>query len=205
ELRIQQDIDTDYANKTFAYFDQSIEAYEKALSVIMGLSRNLKSPEDKSRVQEAECSLMKSELLAMHSKMQLADLTEAFDLANSTETTIDELIQKGAELGVCFTQSEVIRIIENEGLNYFPSLPLNMEVFFDGKKQELSAWENLPLDQQEAVIDDSLQEIDELIAKYGEDVASQLEPLKQEMLAAKERGFEESAPSSAPDDPNSYF
>lgn len=205
ELRIQQDIDTDYANKTFAYFDQSIEAYEKALSVIMGLSRNLKSPEDKSKVQEAECSLMKSELLAMHSKMQLADLTEAFDLANSTETTIDELVQKGAELGVCFTQSEVIRIIENEGLNYFPSLPLNMEVFFDGKKQELSAWENLPLDQQEAVIDDSLQEIDELIAKYGEDVASQLEPLKQEMLAAKERGFEESAPSSAPDDPNSYF
>jgi hypothetical protein len=185
KLPIQHEIDTDYKKKTIAYFDQSIETYEKAVSQAGRMGA------------DAKCSLLKSKLLALYGKMQFADLTGEFDLANSTETAMDELIQKGTELGVCFTQSETMRVITNEGLNYLPSLPLNMEVFVEGKKQELSAWKRLPISEQEVVVESNIQEIDALIAQYGEEVAQQLEPLKQEMLSAKERGFEAPAPGSS--------
>ena len=134
--------------------------------------------------------------------MQLADLTEEFDRANSAETAMDELIQKGTELGVCFTQSEIMRVIDNEGLDYLPLLPLDMGVLVEGKKQEFSAWKQLSVSEQEAAVESNLQQIDELVAQYGEKV-QQLEPLKQEMLAAKERGFKTT--TSVGGDPNSVY
>jgi hypothetical protein len=155
---------------------------------------------------EAQCSILKSQVLALHSKMQLADLLEEFDLANASETAMNEVIQKGDEMGACFTQSEAMRVIVNEGLDYLPSLPLNMEVFLEGKKQELSEWKSLPVSEQESVVDENLQQIDELIAEYGQEAAVQLEPLKQEMISAKEGGFQEpeiSTPSPF-GDPNSF-
>ena len=200
----QQGIGTGYTEKTFAYFDRSIESYEMGLSMVTRLSRDLKQ-KDRTKIRDAKCSLMKSQVLALHSKMQLADLLEKFDLATKTETAMDELIEKATELGVCFTQSETIRIVKSEGLDYLPSLPLNIEVFIDGKKQELSAWKRLPIDEQEAAVDDNIQEIDNLIAQYGQEVARQLEPLKQEMLDAKKRGFEEPAPDSDSGEPNSLY
>jgi len=206
KLPIQQDIGDGYEKKAFDYFDLSIETYEKAMSIITSLSRNLKQ-EDRSKIQDAKCSLLKSKLLALHGKMQLADLVGKYDLADEAETARDSLIQRGSELGVCFTQSEIMRVIKNEGLNYLPSLPLNMEVFIEGKKQELSAWKRLPVSEQEPVVDNNIQRIDELIAQYGQEVAQQLEPLKQEMLAAKERGFKEPTPDSGGGfgEPNSLF
>ena len=104
---------------------------------------------------------------------------------------MNDLIKQGDELGVCFTQSETMRVVANEGLDYLPSLPLNMEVFVEGKKQELSAWKQLPVSEQEVVVESNIQEIDRLVAQYGQDLAQQLEPLKQEMLSAKELGFKE--------------
>jgi hypothetical protein len=191
----------DDAKKAFAYFDQSIDGYIKALESVAGLSRNL----DPSKRDDVKCRLLKSQLLVLHSKMQLADLIEAFDLASTTETALNELIQIGQQMGVCFTQSEAMRIVENEGLGYLPSLPLNIAVFMEGKKQELSEWKRLPIAEQEAAVDANLQKIDDLTAQYGQDVALQLEPVKQEMLAAKERGFKEPAPgiSSRFGEPNS--
>jgi len=190
-----QGIGTDDTKKAFTFFDQSIETYETAVSRAGRIGT------------DAKCSLLKSELLALHGKMQLADLVVESNTANLAETAMDELIQRGSELGVCFTQSETMRVITNEGLNYLPSLPLNMEVFIDGKKQELSAWNRLPVNEQEPVVESNIQQIDELIAQYGDEVAQQLEPLKQEMLAAKERGFKEPEPQgdSGFGDPNSLF
>ncbi|MDH4202409.1 MAG: hypothetical protein OEV87_05905 [Phycisphaerae bacterium] len=182
----------DDAKKAFVYFDQSVEGYKKALESVSGLSRNL----NQSKTDDVKCWLLKSQLLVLHSKMQLADLIEAFDLANMTETALNELIQKGEEMGVCFTQSEAMRIVDY-GLGYFPLLPLDMDAFISGKKQELSEWKRLPITEQEAAVDVNIQRIDSLIAQYGQEAASQLEPLKQEMLAAKERGFKEPAPGSS--------
>ncbi|MHC4881019.1 MAG: hypothetical protein ACYTFX_06865 [Planctomycetota bacterium] len=182
----------DDAKKALAYFDQSVEGYKKALESVSGLSRNL----NQSKTDDVKCWLLKSQLLVLHSKMQLADLIEAFDLANTTETALNELIQTGQQMGVCFTQSEAMRIVDY-GLGYFPLLPLDMDAFISGKKQELSEWKRLPITEQEAAVDVNLQRIDGLIAQYGQEAASQLEPLKQEMLAAKERGFKEPAPGSS--------
>lgn len=195
KLPVQYDSNADDIKKGLEYFDRSIETYEKAVSQAGRMGGDIK------------CSLLKSKLLALYGKMQLADLTGEFDLANATETAMDDLIQSGTEEGVCFTQSEVMRVVTNGGLNYLPSLPLNMEVFIEGKTQELSAWKSLPLSEQETVVDNNIQQIDELIAEYGQDIAQQLEPLKQEMLAAKERGFEEPAPGTASPafgEPNSF-
>ncbi len=189
-LTTQHDIGADYKKKTFDYFEQSIEAYEKAVSQAGRMGAN------------AKCNLLKSKLLALYGKMQLADLTEEFDRANSAETAMDELIQKGTELGVCFTQSEIMRVIDNEGLDYLPLLPLDMGVLVEGKKQEFSAWKQLSVSEQEAAVESNLQQIDELVAQYGEKV-QQLEPLKQEMLAAKERGFKTT--TSVGGDPNSVY
>lgn len=191
ELAIRSELNGSYEQKTLEYFDQAIETYEQAVSRSGSLGG------------DAKCSLLKSELLALHSKMQLADLLGQYELANTTETAMEELIQKGTEMGVCFTQSEAMRVVKNEGLDYLPSIPLNMEVFIDGKIEELSAWKGLRLQEQEAEIDKNLQAIDDLIAQYGQDVAGRLEPLRQEMLTAKERGFEEPAPGSDGGEPNS--
>jgi predicted nucleic acid-binding Zn-ribbon protein len=204
KLPMQSDFGAEHKDKALTFFDQSVETYEKAAGMVSRLSGNLK-PEDKSIIQDAKCSLLKSELLALYGKMQLADLTEAFDLANSTETAINELVQRGSELGVCFTQSETMRVVMNDGLNYLPSIPLNMEVFVEGKKQELSAWKRLPVSEQEPAVDNGILEIDSLIAQYGQEIAGQLEPLKQEMLAAKERGFQEPELGGGFSDPNSGF
>jgi hypothetical protein len=160
---------------------------------------------------------MKAKLLAVYGKMQLADLTGEFNLADSTEAALNELIQTGSELGTCFTQSEIMRVVSNEGLDYLPSLPLNMDVFIEGKKQELTAWKQRPVSEQEPVVDDNLRQIDELIAQYGQEVAQQLESVKQEMLVAKESGFKEiqpveeetafapSSPGGGPGEPNGMF
>jgi len=97
-----------------------------------------------------------------------------------------------------------------------PSLPLNMDVFIEGKKRELTAWKQLLVSEQEPVVDDNLQQIDELIAQYGQEVTQQLESVKQEMLAAKEAGFKEiqpaeetglapSSPGGGPGEPNGMF
>jgi hypothetical protein len=168
-----------YEQKAFQYFDQAVEAYEGALSASGSMGT------------DARCSLLKSQLLVLHSKMQLADLLGQYNLADAAEASIETVIQEGTELGVCFTQSEVMRVIQNEGLDYLPSLPLNMEVFIQGKKEELSAWKGLELEEQESAVNEALQEIDDLVAQYGQDVAEKLESLKQEMLTAKERGFQE--------------
>lgn len=188
QLPVIQIARADDAKKAFEYFDQSIAGYTKAQEAVVGLFGS-----DRSKKEDIECRLLKSQLLALHSKMQLADLIEAFDLANATEIAMDEVIEKGQQVGVCFTQSEAMRVVENEGLGYFPLLPLDMQAFISGQKQELSEWKRLPVSEREAAVDANLQTIDDLTAEYGQDVASQLESLKQEMLSAKERGFKEPA------------
>ncbi|HOK95900.1 MAG TPA: hypothetical protein P5175_03105 [Anaerohalosphaeraceae bacterium] len=193
-LSLPLQVQPEVKQKILALYDRAIENYEKALAQASRFG------------SEAECSLLKSLVIASHDKMKFADLCQDFDLANAAETAMMALIQKGTEKGVCFTQSEVLKIIESEGLNYLPSMPLNMEVFIEGKRQELSAWKRLPISQQEAAVNEALPQIDALITQYGQQMADALEPLKQEMLAAKERGFKEPVPAAGgPGEPNSLF
>lgn len=191
-------LDAALKQKTMDLFATAFENYQQAYDMAGRLG------------QEAQCSLLKSHLLAMSQKMQLADRIGDFDLANQTETALNELIRKGTELGTCFTQSETMRVIQNEGLNYLPELPLNIEVLAEGLRTNFSAWKRLPINEQEQAVQANLQQIDALIAKYGQELGTHLEPLRQEMIQAKERGFKEAAapaPASpgAPAEPNSVF
>lgn len=191
-LRIPTDIPTDLKTDVFALFDKSVEAYKEAESAAGRLG------------SEVRCSIAKSKLLALYSKMKLADYLSEYDLANQTETELDQIIQESTELGDCFTQSEALQIVQSQGLNYMPAIPLNMQVFAEGKKQELSMWKQLPVSEQEAAVDKNLLIIDELIQQHGQDFGQQLESIKQEMLTAKKGGFKETA-SSGFGDPNSIF
>ncbi|MCI0500072.1 MAG: hypothetical protein L0Y36_10430 [Planctomycetales bacterium] len=190
---VQPQVQPDSKQKIAGLFDRAIETYEKALSEAERLG------------PAAVCSVLKSQLLAHHDKMRFADICGDVDLANAAETAMMEVVQKGTEKGICFTQSEALKIVESDGLGYLPSLPLNMEVFIEGKKQEFTAWKQLPLDQQEAAVDALIPQIDALIAQYAQQVSEALEPLRKEMLDAKERGFKEPAPGegAAPGEPNS--
>lgn len=184
--------------KTMDFFGTAFENYQQAYEAAGRLGQD---------AQVAQCSLLKSHMLAISQKMRLADRIGDFDLANQTETALNELIRKGAELGTSFTQSEAMRVIQNEGLNYMPELPLNMEVLAEGLRQRFTAWKRLPINEQEQAVDANLKEIEDLISKYGQDLATHLEPLKQEMVSAKERGFKEPVPGAeaAPGEPNSVF
>lgn len=187
----QMAISADQKQQFFGYFDKAVESYETAYS---------QAPTD-----DARCSVMKSKVLAIYQKMRLADALGEYDMANEIETLLEAEKAKGNELGVCFTQSETLRVIE-QGLDYIPDLPMNLDVLAEGLKTKFSGWKRLPVAEQEIQVDQNLVEIDELISKYGQELAQQLEPLKQEMLAAKERGFQEPAPgtNARPGDPNSF-
>lgn len=186
-------VDAEYKDTMTALFDQAAEAYETAFSRAGSIG------------QDAKCSIAKSHLLTLHSKLQAAELIEDYSLADSAEAAMNVLIENKTELGACFTQSEAMRVVKYEGLSYLPSLPINLDVFLDDKKRELSAWKLLPLTEQESAIDETLVLLDELVAKYGQPAETQLQPLKQEMLAAKERGFDESLLRSGNGEPNSLY
>lgn len=183
-----------FKQKAMDLFAKAFENYEEAYGMSEGMEK------------DAQCSIIKSHVLAVSHKMRLADALGDFDLANQTETAMNELMKKGTELGTCFTQSEAVKVIQNDGLNYTPDLPLNLDVLAEGLKQQFSEWKRLPIAEQEAAVNSDLEEIDKYIAQYGQDLATHLEPLKQEMISAKERGFKEvvTPPAATGGEPNAF-
>lgn len=176
QLPITMSIDTEQSDQVMALYDQAIETYQKALDAAGSMGK------------DAQCSVLKSELLAADSKMRLADRLNLPDIAEKADAKCQELKEKGKEYGVSFTQSETLNLVDY-GIDYTPSLPVNLEVLADELATRFSAWKRLPLAEQEEAVKANLEQITELIDKYGAALAEKLEPLKQEMLAAQERGF----------------
>jgi tetratricopeptide (TPR) repeat protein len=168
-------VDPAQSERVIALYDQAIEAYEKALAGAAG--------------QDAKSSVLKSELLAVDSKMRLADRAGLPEVAEQADMKRQELMEQGQEYGVSFTQSETRKLVEF-GINYTPSLPVNLEVLAEELEIRFSAWKRLPLAEQEPAVEANLVQITELIDRYGETLATRLGPLRQEMLAARERGYE---------------
>ena len=200
KLTIRPEADPAQASEALAFFDKAVEAYESASSKAARLTGALPA-EEKNQAREVKSAVLKSQVLAVHNKMMLADRLQNFDQVDAASTKIKEIKEKGAELGVSFTQSETMKLIDS-GINYAPSLPVNLSVYADDLKRKLSEWKRLPIAQQEAAVQENLKTIDEAVTRYGDELSAQLEPLKQEMLAAQERGFKESA--GGPSDPNNF-
>jgi len=139
--------------------------------------------------QQAACTVLKSHLLSVYLKMSLADAMKLFDLANQTQTRLEELKKEAQEYGDMFTFSTTAQLLE-KGLDFTPSLPVNVELYFEGIRQRFGEWKNLRTPQEQAaMVERNLAEMTELIKTYGEEMAKLLEPIKQEMLTAKEQGF----------------
>lgn len=139
--------------------------------------------------QQAACTVLKSHLLSVYLQMSLADAMKLFDLANQTQTRLEELKKEAQEFGDMFTFSTTAQLLE-KGLDFTPSLPVNVELYFEGIRQRFGEWKNLQTPQEQAVlVERNLLEMAELIKTYGEEMAKLLEPIKQEMLTAKEQGF----------------
>ncbi|MBL7215857.1 MAG: hypothetical protein ISS71_09295 [Phycisphaerae bacterium] len=190
KLPIVMTIEATESQRAMDFYDKSIEAYQKAFDAAGEIG------------QDAQCSVLKSQLLAVDSKKKLAYRLNLLNIAEQAETQVNELMEKGQEYGVSFTQSETRKLVEF-GIDYTPSLPVNLEVLAEESESRLSAWKRLPLAEQEEAVAANLIEIDELIARYGEALAQKLEPLKQDMLDAQQRGFEAPAPGSTFGEPNS--
>ena len=201
QLPIQAAADSDQVQKAMNFFDQAIEAYQKAFDRAGALSGSLAS-DSRQKVQDAKSSVLKSQLLAVDNKKRLAERLQQYEIVDAMTARENEIVEKGQEFGVSFTQSEAMKLIES-GISYTPSLPVNLEVFAEDLKKRLSEWKRLPLAQQEAAVSENLQTIEESVNRYGQELANELESLKQEMLAAQQRGFQDAQPGAA-NDPNNF-
>ena len=110
-------------------FDKADQAYEEALQKARSLP---------ARGREAAGNIFQNRLLALYAKMRLADAVGQYDPAAEVQTRLNDLKAAGQEeFGTAFSQSEVARLIE-QGLNYVPAMPVDVELYFEGIRQELT-------------------------------------------------------------------
>lgn len=176
-------------------FDKADQAYEEALQKARSLP---------ARGREAAGNIFQNRLLALYAKMRLADAVGQYDPAAEVQTRLNDLKAAGQEeFGTAFSQSEVARLIE-QGLNYVPAMPVDVELYFEGIRQELTQWKLLANPQQQAAaVEQKLAQMEQLIKVYGEEMARLLEPIRQEMEEAKARNFAApTQPAAAGADPN---
>lgn len=194
-LPLSVDLDPEQLQKVMSLYDLADKAYDDAIGRAQRIGEQGK---------ETACSVLKSQILSVHNKMKLADALGQYDLANQVQARLEELKTKGQEFGSLFTLSETARLLE-QGLAYVPSLPVNVELYFEAIRQRFGEWKQLTTpEQQAAAVEANLVEMDGLVRTYGDEMGKLLDPVKQEMLAAKERGFTAPATSvSKPGDPNS--
>lgn len=175
----------------FESFDQADQTYEQALSE----GRGLGSDDGKQYVLNAT----KSRLLNLHAKMKLADSLDRYELAEKAQAVLDEQIRKAGELGPSFTQSETARLLE-KGLNYIPQMPYDSELYFEQIRADITAWRQAQgtAQQREEAARQALALIEQYEAQADEKLLPMLQPEKQAVQAAIERGFAEEAASPAP-------
>lgn len=189
-LPVGIDYESDLLETVIALFDKADQVYADAMEQARRIA---------GRGQEAASNVLKSRLVALYGKMRLADAIGQYDLASQVHVRLEELKEQGQEFGTLFTQSQAARLVET-GLDFVPALPVNVELYFEGIRQRFNEWKQLATpDQQAEAVERNLAEMDELVRDYGDEMARLLEPLKREMLEAKEREF--AAPAVAPGAP----
>ncbi len=195
-LSLRTEVDPEQFAAVVDLFDQADQAYEAAMPQVRRLA---------GRGNEAAADVLQNRLLSLYHKMRLADALGQYDLASEIHIQIEQIREDGQEFGDRFTRSEVVRLID-QGLDFEPALPVNVELYFEGIRQEFTQWRQLQdPDQQAEAVEQNLAQMDELIDNYGEQMEELLAPLRQEMLEARERGFEPQpgAPTGVAD-PNTF-
>lgn len=183
----------EWLNKAVAAFDEADKTFEQALSAGSSLGAQA--------AEEFAVHVTASRLLTLHAKMKLADSLDRYELADAVEAVLKEQMQKAAELGPAFTQSETARLLE-KGLNYVPPVPYDSELFFESIRPQLTAWKQVQgtPEQREQAARQALALFEQYEAKADEKLMQLLQAEKQTLQAAIERGFEEpvAAPAAGP-------
>ncbi len=181
----------EWLTKANAFFDEADKTFEQALTEGRMLSGEA--------ARQFAFHVTSSRLLNLHSKMKLADSLNRFETADAVEAVLKEQMQKAAELGPIFTQSETARLLE-KGLNYQPRMPYDTELYFESLRPQLSAWRQVQgtPQQREQAARQAIAMIEQLEAQADEKLLRLLQAEKQTIQAAIERGFEEPAPSAVP-------
>jgi len=195
-LPLNTDLAPEHLEKIVGYFDLADKAYEVAFGQARRVPQGGK---------EAACSVLNSHILSLRSKMKWADAIAQYDVAKQAQDRLETLKKQGQEdFGSLFTLSETARLLES-GLNFVPALSVNVELYFESLRRQLGEWKQQTTpDLQAAAVEKNLVEMETLVKTYGDAMAQLLEPLKQEMLAAKERGFVTVAATAAGGDPNGF-
>ena len=185
--------------KAVESFDQADQTFDQALSAGSAIGGEAG--------RQFKLNVTKSRLLNLHAKMKLADSLDRYELATQIQGVLDEQRTKAAELGPSFTQSETARLLE-KGLSYIPKMPYDSELFFESIRNQITAWRQVQgtPEQREAAARMTLQAIEQLEAEADEKMLQLLQPEKQALQQAIERGFTEATPPAprGPAEPNSF-
>ncbi|AQT68614.1 chromosome segregation protein [Anaerohalosphaera lusitana] len=98
----------EWRSQAMENLDSAIQAFDELTGQIRG-------------DDQARCAVLKSELLAVHTKRSLADEMGSLDVYDAAVTKIDELTTAVAECDEDFSTSSLARFI-TEGVYYIPSL-----------------------------------------------------------------------------------
>lgn len=193
-LPLNAELDPERLEKVMGFFDLADKAYEDAF----GQARRIVG-----RGKDAACSILNSHILALRSKMQWADALAQYEPAKQAQDRLEALKIQGQEFGSLFTLSETARLLD-KGLDFVPALAVNAELYFESLRPRLGEWKQQTTPElQAAAVEKNLVEMEALVNTYGDEMSRLLEPLKTEMLAAKERGFVAPAGAAATGEPNS--
>jgi hypothetical protein len=194
--------DIEMTKKAMAYFDQAAQFYQQAASAAGQL---------RDGAQKAACAALKGQLLAVNSKIRLADRIEDFETAEKTQLELDKLVEKAKEYGPLFSQSATATLL-TKGINFTPMLPIDSTMILESIKKDFVSWRKLRTAAAEAEVERLLMRIQELRKEYPDDeqITQFLNQEQQAIEQAKAKGFaEEAAPTDAneavsPTDANSF-
>jgi hypothetical protein len=193
-LPIASKPDVEIAKKAMEYFDLAAEQYANAQSAAGQLRQDS---------QKAACAALKGQMLVIHRKIRLADRISDFDTAEKAQTQLDQLAEQGKEYGVLFSQSATAMLL-SKGLDFIPQLPVDSAIVLEGIKKDFSGWRALRGTEAEAEVDRLIGHIEALQKDYASDeqITQFLTQERQEMEAAKVKGFAEEETQPTAEDPN---
>ena len=160
------------------------------------------------------CAAIRSHLITLYSKINLATSSGKNDQAQDAQTKADELLAKAAECDAEFGTSMTARLFEGT-TDYIPSLTIDSTTYYtDMKKMQLEGWKSLSGVEKEQEVERLLDMLNAMTnPRDPEEFARIIGPEKKLLEEALAQGFKEgstttTAPASededAPYDPNGF-
>ena len=134
------------AQKAMENIDSAIEAYAK-------LGKGISSKPDNTEV-----SLLKSWILALYTKMDLAEITGDDSVADEAYTQADELMEKVKAADNSFGESVTAKLFEGSS-DYIPFMEVDSGTLYEGIRDEMQSWRELKGDERKAKAAQWLEEL----------------------------------------------